>query len=105
MTFCAACTLSGKPLAWMSALYSGQSPISMVETEVPAGSRSMKALSASRLNEAWRRLPQKAASLIGSDIARFLPGYWCFVSIEAGGYIEAAGRIGKLNGTARHHTG
>src|SRR5207302_6438181 len=43
----------------------------------------------------WRRLPQKATSLIGSDIARFLPGYWSFVSTQAGGYIEAAGRIGN----------
>ena len=48
-----------------------------------------------RLNDALRRLPQKATSLIGSDIARFLPGYWCFVSNEAGGYIEAAGRLGN----------
>src|SRR5258707_9668176 len=53
----------------------------------------MKAGSAILLNDPWRRLPQKATSLIGSDIARFLPGYWCFVSTEAGGYIEAAGRL------------
>src|SRR5882762_5543076 len=65
----------------------------MVCTAVPAGTRSMKALSAMRLNDALRRLPQNATSLIGSDIARFLPGYWCFVSTEAGGYIEAGGRL------------
>src|SRR4030088_613249 len=67
----------------------------MVCTVVPAGTRSMKALSAMRLNDALRRLPQKATSLIGSDIARFLPGYWCFVSTKAGGYIEAVGRLGN----------
>src|SRR5258707_14807872 len=55
----------------------------------------MKACSAILLTEPWRRLPQKATSLIGSDIARFLPGYWSFVSTQAGGYIEAAGRIGN----------
>src|SRR5258708_28531334 len=67
----------------------------MVWTVVRAGTRSMKALSAMGLNDALRRLPQKATSLIGSDIARFLPGYWCFVSTKAGGYIEAAGRLGN----------
>src|SRR5258705_10442228 len=55
----------------------------------------MKACSAILLNDPWRRLPQKAANLIGSDIARFLPGYWSFVSTQSGGYIEAAGRIGN----------
>src|SRR5258708_40232896 len=69
--------------------------MSMVCTVVPAGTRSMKAFSAMRLKDALRRLPQKATSLIGSDIARFLRGYWCFVSTEAGGYIEAAGRLGN----------
>src|SRR5512132_4397921 len=54
----------------------------------------MKALRARRLNDALRRLPQKATSLIGSDIARYLLGY-CFVSNEAGGYIEAVGRLGN----------
>ncbi len=69
IAFCAACTLSGNPLAWTSASYSGQSPISMVSTVTPAGTRSMKACSAMRLNDALRRLPQKATNLIGSDIA------------------------------------
>src|SRR5262249_10734430 len=95
MAFCAAWTLSGKPFAWMSASYSGQSPISMVCIAVPAGRRSPNAASAMRLNDALRRLPQKATNLIGSDIARFLPGYWRFVSAKARGYIEAAGRIGN----------
>src|SRR5713101_8721779 len=64
-----------------------------VMRDVPAGTRSMKACSAILLNDPWRRLPQKATSLIGSNIARFLPGYWSFVSTQAGGYIEAVGRI------------
>src|SRR5215471_13179982 len=69
--------------------------MSMVCTEVPAGTRSMKALSAILLNDAWRRLPQNATSFMGSDIARFLSGYGSFVSTKAGGYIEAAGRLGN----------
>src|SRR5215468_5952148 len=79
--------------------------MSMVCTEVPAGTRSMKALSAILLNDAWRRLPQNATSFMGSDIARFLSGYGSFVSTKAGGYIEAAGRTWQRNAATRHHLG
>src|ERR1044072_5883823 len=47
-----------------------------------------------RVNDALRKRPQNATSLIGSDIARYLLGY-CFVSDEAGRYIEAVGRLGN----------
>src|SRR5919198_1310017 len=62
---------------------------------MPAGNLSTNALSAMRLNDPLRRLPQKATTLIGSDIARYLLGYYCFVSNEAGRYIEAVWRIGN----------
>src|SRR5258708_30715968 len=55
----------------------------------------MKTCNAMRLKAPLRRLPQKATSLIGSDIARYLLGYWRFVSAKRAGYIEAAGRIGN----------